>query len=105
MLLLKKILSTAIVAACFGLGQAGCTRDDDPAPSGRRNVTMQLTVNAQAVGETDGTPTAGESALHSLRVYAFVKGQPAGYYGVEGDLTAPATFLMDLTMYLSLIHI
>lgn len=70
MLLLKKILSTAIVAACFGLGQAGCTRDDDPAPSGRRNVTMQLTVNAQAVGETDGTPTAGESALHSLRVYA-----------------------------------
>ena len=99
MLLLKKILSTAIVAACFGLGQAGCTRDDDPAPSGRRNVTMQLTVNAQAVGETDGTPTAGESALHSLRVYAFVKGQPAGYYGVEGDLTAPATFLMDLTMY------
>ena len=99
MLLLKKILSTAIVAACFGLGQAGCTRDDDPAPSGRRNVTMQLTVNAQAVGETDGTPTAGESALHSLRVYAFVKGQPAGYYGVEGDLTAPATFLMDLKMY------
>lgn len=89
MLLLKKILSTAIVAACFGLGQAGCTRDDDPAPSGRRNVTMQLTVNAQAVGETDGTPTAGESALHSLRVYAFVKGQPAGYYGVEGRPDRP----------------
>lgn len=99
MQLLKKILTMAIVAGCCGLGPVGCSKDDGSASPDRRNVTMQLTVNAKAVEETDGTPTNEESALHSLRVYAFVKGQPAGYYGVEEELTAPASFLMDLTMY------
>lgn len=64
----------------------------------RHDVAVRLNVGTCAVGETDGTPTGEESAIHSLRVYAFVKGQLAGHEFRSGDMETPATFWMDLTM-------
>ena len=61
-------------------------------------MAVRLNVGTCAVGETDGTPTGEESAIHSLRVYAFVKGQLAGHEFRSGDMETPATFWMDLTM-------
>lgn len=65
---------------------------------------MQLDVHTRAVDALDGTPTAEESALHSLRVYAFsdVDGRSTtvGHlYLDKKDLdntTETKSFLMDL---------
>ena len=69
-------------------------------PSEKGDALVQLNIGTRAVEETDGIPTNNETVLHSLRVYAFVDGQPAGhFYTKDGlDVNNPS-FLMHLTMY------
>lgn len=99
----KTILYAVLAALCCGVGLSGCVKTEviSTASGIHDNVTMQLSVNAlaDASTSTDGTPTAEEAAIHSLRVYAFVDGQPAGHYFHEGELQAPASFLIDLRMF------
>lgn len=86
---------------------AGCTKAPAPDLGEELNVLLQMSVGTKAVTETDGTPTDAESAIHTLRVYAFVGGEPAGHFytddyaGLE-DASAPTAakhFLMDIKMY------
>ena len=71
----KDIFYAALVTiVCCSLGLSGCDKDEGASLSQEQNVLMQLSVNSRAVTEPDGTPTAEESALHTLRVYAFVGG-------------------------------
>ncbi len=73
---------------------------DDVAPAQERNVTVQMSVGTRAVTETDGTPTADEAKIYSLRVYAFVAGKLAGHYYTDAsNLTAPHNFFMHLKMF------
>ena len=98
MLNTRKILYWAVTAVCCGLLPCGCVKEDAASLGERHDVAVRLNVGTCAVGETDGTPTGEESAIHSLRVYAFVKGQLAGHEFRSGDMETPATFWMDLTM-------
>lgn len=88
---------------------AGCTKAPAPDLGEELNVLLQMSVGTKAVTETDGTPTAAESAIHTLRVYAFVDGQAAGHfytsdYATLEDAAGTASgtakhFLMDIKMY------
>lgn len=88
---------------------AGCTKAPAPDLGEELNVLLQMSVGTKAVTETDGTPTGAESAIHTLRVYAFVDGEPAGHFytsdyatleGAAGTASGAAKhFLMDIKMY------
>lgn len=88
---------------------AGCTKAPAPDLGEELNVLLQMSVGTKAVTETDGTPSDGESAIHTLRVYAFVDGEPAGHfytsdYAALEDAAGTASgaakhFLMDIKMY------
>lgn len=88
---------------------AGCTKAPAPDLGEELNVLLQMSVGTKAVTETDGTPTAAESAIHTLRVYAFVDGKAAGHfytpdYAALEDAAGTASgaakhFLMDIKMY------
>ncbi len=88
-----------VAAACCGLLPFGCVKEDGAALGDRHDVTVQLNVGTRAVGESDGTPTSAEAAIHTLRVYAFANGRPAGYYFAENLPSGEHTFLMDITFY------
>lgn len=88
---------------------AGCTKAPAPDLGEELNVLLQMSVGTRSVDETDGTPTVAESAIHTLRVYAFVDGQAAGHfytsdYAALEDAAGTASgaakhFLMDIKMY------
>lgn len=88
---------------------AGCTKAPAPDLGEELNVLLQMSVGTKAVTETDGTPTDAESAIYTLRVYAFVDGQAAGHfytgdYAALEDAAGTASgaakhFLMDIKMY------
>lgn len=99
MLNTRKILYWAVTAVCCGLLPFGCVKEDAASPGERHDVAVRLNVGTRAVSETDGTPADAESAIHSLRVYAFVGGQLAGHYFTSIVEDFPHTFFMDLTFY------
>lgn len=99
MLNTRKILYWAVTAVCCGLLPFGCVKEDAASPGERHDVAVRLNVGTRAVSETDGTPADVESAIHTLRVYAFVGGQPAGHYFTNNVEDLPHTFFMDLTFY------
>lgn len=88
---------------------AGCTKAPAPDLGEELNVLLQMSVGTRSVDETDGTPTYAESAIHTLRVYAFVDGKAAGHfytpdYAALEDAAGTASgtakhFLMDIKMY------
>lgn len=99
MLNTRKILYWAVTAVCCGLLPFGCVKKDAPTLGERHNAVVQLHVGTRAVGETDGTPTGEEKAIHTLRVYAFVDGKQAGHYYTDRVTEETHTFFMDLTFY------
>lgn len=85
---------------------SGCAKDSATYRGEEQNVLLQMSVGTRAVDETDGTPNAAESDIHTLRVYAFVDGELAGhFYTADASSLDPGTdgngkrFLMDLKMY------
>ena len=102
---IKYIALLALAAATV----AGCTKAPAPDLGEELDVLLQMSVGTKAVTETDGTPTAAESAIHTLRVYAFVDGKAAGHfytpdYAALEDAAGTASgtakhFLMDIKMY------
>ena len=99
MLNTRKILYWAVTAVCCGLLPFGCVKEDAASLGERHDVAVRLNVGTRAVSETDGKPSDAESAIHTLRVYAFVGGQPAGHYFTNSVEDLPHTFFMDLTFY------
>ena len=73
---IKYIALLALAAATV----AGCSKAPVPDLGEELDVLLQMSVGTKAVTETDGTPTAAESAIHTLRVYAFVDGKAAGHF-------------------------
>lgn len=90
-----------MMAAAVGCGllPLGCVKEDVAPLGEQHNVAVQLNVGTRAVDDPDGTPTDVESAIHTLRVYAFVGGKPAGHYFTDNVTEAPHTFFMDITFY------
>lgn len=103
MLKIKKIFYRTVAAVCCGVLPFGCVKEDVASLGEQHNVAVQLNVGTRAVSETDGKPTNDESAIHTLRVYAFVGGKPAGHYFTDNvtmtETEASHTFFMDITFY------
>ena len=89
----------AVAAIACSLVPLGCVKEDVAPLGEQHNVAVQLNVGTRAVDDPDGTPTDDESAIHTLRVYAFVGGKPAGHYFTNNVTEAPHTFFMDITFY------
>lgn len=81
-------------ACCAAL--AGCAKGEGPVSGEEINVAVQVNVDARAVESTDGTPTAAEAELHSLRVYAFIGDELVGYY--FNDAEVADSFLMEMAV-------
>ena len=61
----------AVFLVCLLTGMYACDKEDHSPLSGERTVQVQMNVHTRAMDSSDGTPTYAESALHSLRIYAF----------------------------------
>lgn len=61
----------AVFLVCLLTGMYACDKEDHSLLSGERTVQVQMNVHTRAMDSSDGTPTDAESALHSLRIYAF----------------------------------
>lgn len=95
----------AIAAVIPSLLLSGCAKENSPYRGEERSVLLQMNVGTRAVDELDGTPDPAESAINTLRVYAFVDGELAGhFYSADASSLDPGDsggrrFLMDLKMY------
>lgn len=98
---IRKIFYMMAAVVGSGLLLQGCVKEDIAPLGEQHNVAVQLNVGTRAVSEADGTPTDDESAIHTLRVYAFVEGKPAGHYFTDNVTESSHTFFMDLTFYSS----
>lgn len=98
---IREILYVLAAATGCGLLPFGCVKEDAAPLGEQHSATVQLNIGSRAVSEADGTPADDESAVHTLRVYAFVGGQPAGhYFASDVDMTSGRhTFYMDITFY------
>ncbi len=76
-----KLLIAALCCVCIPL-LSGCIKED-VAIEYPENVMLQMSVGTRAVTETDGTPANAEEAIKSLRIYAFVDGEPIGHEFIE----------------------
>jgi hypothetical protein len=96
----RYLFLAAFVAACCAGAMSGCGKEEGMGSdsAGKKNVSVLLNVDSRSVDATDGTPTDEESALHTLRVYAFVGDRRVGYYYGSGDFGSPAVFLMDMAL-------
>lgn len=61
----------AVFLVCLLTGMYACDKEDHSSLSGERTVQVQMDVHTRAMDSSDGKPTDAESALHSLRIYAF----------------------------------
>ncbi len=94
----RYLFFAAFIAVCCGGAMSACVKEDGAAPgSDTKNVPVLLNVGTRSVDATDETPSDKESALHTLRVYAFVGDERVGYY-YSDNLNQPATFLMDMIL-------
>lgn len=97
---IKIILGRIFVLVCLVGSLTGCNEEDRTPLSGERMVQVQLNVHTRAVNASTGTPTAEESALHSLRIYAFSNNNTVGHLHLTGEnlnnTTETKSFLMDL---------
>lgn len=73
---MRKILYAVFLFGCCASLLSGCIKEKYTVPSEKGDALVQLNIGTRAVEETDGIPTNNETVLHSLRVYAFVDGQP-----------------------------
>ena len=83
---MRKILYAVFLFGCCASLLSGCIKEKYTVPSEKGDALVQLNIGTRAVEETDGIPTNNETVLHSLRVYAFVDGQPAGHFYTKDGL-------------------
>ena len=102
----NNIIITALAIMAAAMMSAGCLEKEDVAAADMQNVMIELSVSAQ--GMTKSAPTSSESAVNTLRIYAFAGERLAGYAArgavVEGnpfymDLELPATGTHDIYFY------
>ena len=94
---IKKIFGRIFVLGYLLGCLTACDKEDRTPLSGERMVQVQLDVHTRAVDASTGTPTAEESDLHSLRIYAFDNsGQQVGHLNLTDGLDTSNPLLMDL---------
>ena len=98
---MRKILYAVFLFGCCASLLSGCIKEKYTVPSEKGDALVQLNIGTRAVEETDGIPTNNETVLHSLRVYAFVDGQPAGhFYTKDGlDVNNPSFLMHPVVLF------
>lgn len=94
----------AVFLVCLLTGMYACDKEDHSPLSGERSVQVQMDVHTRAMDSSDGKPTDAESALHSLRIYAFSGAGSSSktvghlYLSEEGlnNISGTNSLLMDL---------
>lgn len=85
------------VLECLVYGISGCDKEEHTQLPDEQIVQIQLGVNRLTLDSSDGMPTNEESALHTLRIYAFDEnGLAVGHLYRTTDLDATNSILMDL---------
>lgn len=93
----------AVFLVCLLTGMYACNKEDHSPLSGERTVQVHMNVHTRAMDSSNGTPT-DESALHSLRIYAFSgdgnSSKTVGHLYLSKDdfnnITGTNSLLMDL---------
>ena len=99
---MTNILFKAALVVFTAVFATGCISDKLDASSGLQSVMLQ--VNIEAEDMTKASPTDAESAINSVRIYAFRKddNRLAGHLYRESASAAP--IVMDLTLPMTGIH-
>lgn len=95
---MQKFNNIILIAAAFiaaAIMSAGCLEKDDAVVTDMQSVMIELSVSAH--GMTKATPTASESDVNSIRIYAFAGERLAGY-AARGTVTEGDSFYMDLEL-------
>lgn len=104
---MKNRLCWVVAAIGCCLLPFGCTQEEDETRVPEQGQGMSLQLKVRAGADNMGTaPTAEESKIHTLRVYAFAHipddpkdGRLVGYYYTDKVEQTPHTFSMDITFY------
>lgn len=92
---LNNILSNTIALVAVALMAAGCLLEKEDASGQMQDVMIELSVSAGEM--TKASVTADESAVNSLRIYAFYADKLVGYAS-RGALADGEPFYMDLNL-------
>ncbi len=86
------IIKSLLLTLAAGLIAASCIKDNIPIEYPEA-MTLQMSVGTKATA-TDGSLEGTEGTLNTIRVYAFVGGEPIGHY-----FGSASTFYMDVKVY------
>ena len=98
---LNNILSNTIALVAVALMSVGCLLEKEEASSQMQEVMIELSVSAGEM--TKASVATDESAVSSLRIYAFYGNRLAGY-AFRGALAEGEPFYMDLKLPETGIH-
>ena len=96
----KNIILSAAALLAAAMMSVSCLEKEDVAAD-MQSVMIELSVSSE--GMTKATPTASESAVNSLRIYAFSGERLAGY-ATRGSIVEGEPFYMDLELPATGIH-
>ncbi len=95
---MKRVLYIGLLLLVGLLTLEGCIKEDNPAVAETRNISMTMNVDTRAGGSDINVDI--ESAINTLRVYAFYGERKVGYfYGNDKNLVVDGGklfFSMDL---------
>lgn len=95
---MKRVLYIGLLLLVGLLTLEGCIKEDNPAVAETRNISMTMNVDTRAGGSDINVDI--ESAINTLRVYAFYGERKVGYfYGNDKNLVVDGgklSFSMDL---------
>ena len=95
---MKRVLYIGLLLLVGLLTLEGCIKEDNPVVAETRNISMTMNVDTRAGGSDINVDI--ESAINTLRVYAFYGERKVGYfYGNDKNLVVDGgklSFSMDL---------
>ena len=98
----NKIISNMLLGLFAAAMFAGCHKEMESLPTPEtKSVTLEINVSADEVVRT--APTAMESLIKSVRIYAFLNGKRVGYLH-QGATTSGAPLYMDMNLPETGIH-
>lgn len=93
---IMNIMKKAALAVCAAVLATGCIFEKEAMPKDLQSVTVQLNVSADGMTKAQEDPTAAESAINSVRIFAFHGDRLAGHYLRQTSSSDP--IFMDLRM-------
>ena len=101
------IMKKAALAVCAAVIATGCIFEKEAMPKDLQSVTVQLNVSSDVMTRAQEDPTAAESALNSVRIYAFHGNRLAGHFlrqtasddPIFMDLRMPETGVYNVDFY------